>query len=171
MLLYTVLSVSDHQPTTDELSVMIHGFAAQKFGVAKLCPWQLNAIIATIKKKDSLIIQPTGAGKSMCYIIPPIYSGKTAIVISPTISLMLDQVKKLTSREVRATLLGSAQKEDVAKKIEDGNYQLVYTTPESFFDKVKKEPKEIFLKMYAQQKLCVIAIDEAHLIPNWKSFR
>ena len=81
---------------------MIHGFAAQKFGIVKLHTWQINAIVATIEKRDSLIVQPTGSGKSMCYIIPPLLDGKTAIVISPTISLMVDQVNKLTGKEIHA---------------------------------------------------------------------
>ena len=150
---------------------MIHGFAAQKFGIVKLHTWQINAIVATIEKRDSLIVQPTGSGKSMCYIIPPLLDGKTAIVISPTISLMVDQVNKLTSKGIHATMLGSAQKLHVNKQVENGEYQIVYTTPESFMNKLKKEPKEMFMRMSSEEKLSLIAIDEAHLVASWKSFR
>ena len=135
------------------MQVIISGLAAQKFGVASLHPWQMIIIEATIKKKDSLVIQPTGAGKSTCYIIPPLYDGKTTIVISPTISLMLNQVSKLTEKHIPATLLGSAQPNDVYSSIENGDYRLVYTTPETFFDKLKEEPKQMFQEMSSEGKL------------------
>ena len=64
---------------------MVHGIMAKKFNIAHLHSWQTNAIAAALN----------GTGKSMCYTIPPLYDNKTAIVISPTISLMTDQVKKL----------------------------------------------------------------------------
>ena len=155
----------------DEQRTMIIGIAAQTFGVVTLHPWQMNVITATLEGKDSLVVQPTGAGKSMCFAIPPLFSSKTAIVISPTISLMTDQVSKLVKKGVSATLLGSAQKEDVMKQVEDGQYRVVYTTPESFYDRTKMEPRGVFLKMAQEGKLTLIAIDEAHLISSWKSFR
>ena len=150
---------------------MIIGIAAQKFGVVILHPWQMNMITATLEGKDSLVVQPTGAGTSMCFTIPPLFSSKTAIIISPTISLMMDQFSKLVKKGVSETLLRSAQKEDVTKQMEDGQYQVVYTTPESFYDKKKMEPRGVFLKMAQEGKLTLIAIDEAHLISSWKSFR
>ena len=121
-------------------------------------------IEATIQKRDTLVIQLTGAGKSICYIIPPLCDGKTAIVISPTISLMLDQ---LTKKAIPATLLGSAQEEDVFAM---GSIDW-YMTPETFFDKFKKEPRQIFREMASEEKISVLSIDEAHLIASWKSFR
>uniref|UniRef100_A0A1X7UQT7 DEAD/DEAH-box helicase domain-containing protein n=1 Tax=Amphimedon queenslandica TaxID=400682 RepID=A0A1X7UQT7_AMPQE len=69
----------------------------------------MNAITSTVKGKDSFIVQPTGTGKSMCYAIPPLLTGKLAIVISPTISLMCDQVHKMEKHGVFATFLGFAQ--------------------------------------------------------------
>lgn len=81
---------------------------------------------------DCLVIEPTGAGKSACYIMPPLFNDKTAIVIAPTISLTLNQVAKLTEKQSSATLLGSAQPNDVFSDIRNGEYRLVYTTPETF---------------------------------------
>ena len=150
---------------------MIIGIAAQTFGVVTLHQWQMNVITATLKGKDSLVVQSTGASKSMCFIIPPLFKSKTAIIISPTISLMTDQVSKQVKKGVSATLLGSAQKEDVMKQVEDSQYRVVYTTPESFYDRTKMEPRGVFLKMAQEGKLTLIAIDEAHLISSWKSFR
>lgn len=131
----------------------------------------MRVITATLEGKDSLIVQPTGTGKSMCYTIPPLYDGKTAIVISPTISLMTDQVSKLSRKGIPATLLGSAQKEDVMPQVQDGQYRIIFTTPESFYEKVSRMPKEAFLKMAKNGKLSVVAVDEAHLISSWQSFR
>ena len=115
-----------------------------------------------------MIIQPTGSGKSICFIVPPLYDGKTAIVISPTISLMTDQVNKLIGRGVKATFLGSAQKEQVDQPISNGEFQVVYTTPDS---KVNKQPREMFFSLSREKKLSLVAIDEAHLIFSWKTFR
>jgi len=88
-------------------------------------------------------------------------------VISPTISLMTDQVNKLQEKGIKATLLGSAQKE-VELPICSGEFQVVYTTPESFYNKFNKRPREMFL---TQRKLSMVAIDEALLIFSWKNFR
>ena len=150
---------------------MIVGMAALKFGVVSLHPWQINIISATLEGKDSLVVQPTGSGKSICFTIPPLIHNKTAIVITPTISLMTDQVNKLIKQDISATLLGTAQKKDVMKMVEEGQYQVVYTTPESFYDKTSRKPRSLFLKMAREDKLSLIAIDEAHLISSWKSFR
>ena len=130
----------------------------------------MNVITATLKGKDSLVVQSTGASKSMCFTIPPLFKSKTAIIISPTISLMTDQVSKQVKKGVSATLLGSAQKKDVMKQV-DGQYRVVYTTPESFYDRTKMEPRGVFLKMAQEGKPTLITIDEAHLISSWKSFR
>ena len=156
---------------TAEARTMIVGMAALKFGVSSLHPWQINIISATLEGKDSLVVQPTGSGKSICFIIPPLIHNKTAIVITPTISLMTDQVNKLIKQNISATLLGTAQKKDVMKMVEEGQYQVVYTTPESFYDKTSRKPRSLFLKMAREDKLSLIAIDEAHLISSWKSFR
>ena len=131
----------------------------------------MNAIVATLMRRDSLIIQPTGSGKSLCFCIPPLHDGKTAVVISPTISLMTDQVNKLTDKGISATFLGSAQKGDVTPAILNGEYRIVYTTPESFYNSANQQPREIFLNLFRDSKLSMVAIDEAHLIISWKTFR
>lgn len=136
-------------------TVIISGLAAQKFGVASLHTWQRTIIEAAINKMDCLVIEPTGAGKSACYIMPPLFNDKTAIVIAPTISLTLNQVAKLTEKQSSATLLGSAQPNDVFSDIRNGEYRLVYTTPETFYDKLKNEPRQIFQVVHLT---CIIII-------------
>ncbi len=121
--------------------------------------------------KNSLVVQPTGSGKSLCYQFPCAVSGKLTIVIVPTISLILDQAKGLGLTGLRMTYLGSVQKDsDVLSKIAEGHYDIVLTTPESFFDKVGN-PKPVFLSLSAQGMVGLIAIDEAHLLLSWDSFR
>lgn len=131
----------------------IHGLSAKHLGIAKLHPWQLSAISSAIEGKDSLIVQPKGTGKSLCFCIPPLYSRKTAVVVSPTISLMTDQVLKLEKLGIPATLLGSAQKENVITAVEDGEFHVVFTTPESFIDKVTCEPRPVFIRMATKGKM------------------
>lgn len=149
----------------------VSGLAAQHFGLPCLHSWQSEIIEATLTGKDCLVVQPTGAGKSMCYVIPPVYKKKTAIVITPTISLMTDQVSKLLKRGIPAIFLGSAQTQDVMSQVQAGEFQVVYTTPETFYDKVTQKPRQEFVRLAHQGRLAVIAIDEAHLIFTWKSFR
>ena len=96
---------------------MICGLAVKHFQLSTVHSWQMNVISGAINNRDTLVIQPTGSGKSLCYVIPPLYSGKTAIIISPTISLMTDQVTKLNKRGIPAILLGSAQKENMADEL------------------------------------------------------
>ncbi len=145
--------------------------AAQKFGIAKLHPWQLNTVSSIMKGKDALVVQPTGSGKSLCFCIPPLQNSTTAVVLTPTISLMADQVAKLQRRDIPATFIGSAQKQDVTGEIAAGKFRVVFTTPESFFNKDSGEPKEIFLQLAVKKQLCLLAIDEAHLVDSWKVFR
>ena len=145
--------------------------AAKHFSVVKLHQWQVNVITATVEGKDTLVVQPTGSGKSLCFCIPPLQLEKTAVVVSPTISLMTDQVRKLKGKGIPATLLGSAQKEDVTGDVEAGKFRVVFTTPECFMDKATGQPRATFTQMAMQNKIGLVAVDEAHLIHSWKSFR
>ena len=72
---------------------------------------------------------------------------------------------------IPATYLGSAQQKNVEESIRRGDYRLVYVTPETFFDQAKRQPRKLFLELSKENRLCVVAIDEAHLISSWKSFR
>lgn len=155
----------------NQQATVICGIAAQKFGIASLHPWQVRIIAASLEGKNTLVIQPTGTGKSLCYTIPPIHDGKTAVVISPTISLMTDQVSKLSNKGIPVTFLGSAQKdmESVMQEVKNGKYRVVYSTPEFFYD--KGVPRQLFVDMVNENKVSLLAVDEAHLIVTWESFR
>ena len=73
----------------DREKIIISGLAVQKFALTSLHHWQMEEIVAVLEGRDSVVVQPTGSGKSMCFILPPLYDSKTAVVILPTISLML----------------------------------------------------------------------------------
>ena len=82
---------------------------AEKFGMTSFKPFQKNVISATLDRRDTLVIHPTGSGKSLCFQFPPVYQNKKAIVVTPTISLMQDQVHALNSKGIPCVLVGSAQ--------------------------------------------------------------
>ena len=110
------------------------GVLADRFSLIQFKEWQLRAIKAAIAGEDVLVIQPTGSGKSLCFHFPAVYSQKTAIVITPIISLMCDQTAALQSKNIRATFLGTAQKDkSKQERVRAGEFELVFVSPESFF--------------------------------------
>jgi len=82
---------------------------AEKFGLTSFKPFQNNFISATLDGSVTLVIHPTGSGKSLCFQFPPVYQNKKAIVVTPTISLMQDQVHALNSKGIPCVLVRSAQ--------------------------------------------------------------
>ncbi|NJM93391.1 MAG: DNA helicase RecQ [Cytophagales bacterium] len=124
-----------------------------------------EAIIRNIlDKKNTFVIMPTGAGKSMCYQLPAIVQEGTAIVISPLIALMKNQVDQLSTFGISALFLNStltkAEMNRVKKEVVEGRCKLLYVAPES----LTKEENLLFLE---KAKICFVAIDEAHCISEW----
>ncbi|HIG91846.1 MAG TPA: DNA helicase RecQ [Methylococcaceae bacterium] len=124
-----------------------------------------EAIIAhTLQGKNSLVLMPTGGGKSLCYQIPPLVSGGVGVVISPLIALMQDQVSALHQAGVRAGTLNSMQTVAETKAVEallQGNeLQLLYITPE----RLVLGRLLAFLKTV---KVTLFAVDEAHCVSQW----
>ena len=147
------------------------GMLVERFGLTEFKDWQQRAIDATIAGKDVLVVQPTGSGKSLCFQFPAVWSNKTAVVITPTVSLMCDQTTNLVAKNIKATYLGTAQHDrTVQSKILAGEYEVVFVTPESFFED-DGSPRQLFRQLQWKQQICLIAIDEAHLISAWKTFR
>ncbi|WP_207432475.1 DNA helicase RecQ [Sabulibacter ruber] len=114
--------------------------------------------------KNTFVIMPTGAGKSLCYQLPALVMEGTAIVISPLIALMKNQVDQLNAFGVNAQFLNStlskAEMNKVKKETVSGDVKLLYVAPES----LTKEDTLDFLK---QAKISFVAIDEAHCISEW----
>ena len=115
-------------------------------------------------KKDICVVMYTGAGKSLCYQYPPIYSNKVAFVITPLISLMNDQKKKLDSLNINSICLNStiSNKNLIKQDILNNKYRLIYTTPEYIV-----ENKSLLKELYNKKLLILIAIDESHCISSW----
>ena len=144
---------------------------AEKFGLTKFKQFQKEIILSVLEGKDTVVIQPTGSGKSLCFQFPAVYQQKKAIVVSPTISLMQDQVTNLKVKNINAVYLGSAQ---LDKKVEsdaflpNSEYSIIFVTPEWI---AKEESCAKIQQLVQAESLSLIAIDEAHLFHLWQEFR
>ena len=139
------------------------------FGFSSLKDHQFKCIDSLWDNTSAFILTPTGSGKSLCYILPALMSRGLSIVISPLISLMDDQVKKLKSKSIKAECLHSSlsktQKKEVLTKLRNSSVKILYVSVERFVT-----PSFIhFIKNY--NTVSVIALDEAHCIADWKFFR
>ncbi len=147
------------------------GLLLKHFGKQSFKEWQLKVIQGVLEGRNALVVQPTGSGKSLCFQFPTVVTGKMTVVLVPTISLMLDQVAHLKSSSLKATFLGSAQTDPTTEsQVAQGNFDIVFCTPESFLTSTG-EPRPLFRSLAAQQRIGLIALDEAHLIRTWRTFR
>ena len=106
---------------------------AENFHLTHFKDFQKQAVEAALNGKDTLIIQPTGKGKSLCYQFPAAYTGTTTLVITPTISLMQDQTYELNSKGIKAMYLGSSQTDSLAEIKafnEDNPVPILFVSPE-----------------------------------------
>ncbi len=134
------------------------------WGFDQLWPLQREAIQAGLERRDSLVVMPTGGGKSLCYQVPAVLEQRTDIVVSPLISLMKDQVDALRAcgyaAEAIHSNLNAAEKRAIYDRLNAGDVRLLFVSPErlvtnSFIDLVKRLGVTTF------------AIDEAHCISHW----
>jgi RecQ family ATP-dependent DNA helicase len=127
---------------------------------------QIEVINELINGNDVIGLLPTGYGKSMCYLIPPLVTRKTMIIISPLISLMDDQKTNLINKGVKASALhcNNKNKDEETFSIIDGKIKIVYMSPEYL---VKGNGKELVSILVENDRLGFIAIDEAHCISSW----
>ncbi len=125
---------------------------------------QAAIIDAVMAGRDALVLMPTGGGKSLCYQVPALLRNGVALVVSPLIALMQDQVRALDEVGVNAAFLNSTlsapEQADVIRRLENGEVQLLYIAPERL---VQPQTRTIL----AGIPLALIAIDEAHCVSQW----
>jgi len=134
------------------------------WGYASFLPLQREAIEAVVAGRDSVVVLPTGGGKSVCYQVPAVRLPGTAIVVSPLISLMKDQVDALVDCGVAADGLNSSQtpaeQDDVVARLRAGDVKILYVAPERLMTGA-------FLRLLDGCSLSFIAVDEAHCVSMW----
>jgi ATP-dependent DNA helicase RecQ len=127
-------------------------------------PLQEEVIQHYLKGKDTLVLMPTGGGKSICYQLPALLNEGQTLVISPLISLMQDQVNQLNQRGIKSMFFESqGGKNDIYRQLENarnGNFKLIYCSPERL-------TSEEFLLQLEKLPIKGIAIDEAHCVSEW----
>ena len=161
----------DYCYTTEHRDAQLTGLLVKHFKKTSFKDWQLTVIKATVDGKNSLIVQPTGSGKSLCFQFPGVVTGMITVVLMPTVSLIMDQFRRLEAVGVKVTYLGSMQKDTgVLGRVSQGQYDIILCTPESFFNNLG-QPKAVFKSLAVQRKIGLLAVDEAHLIWSWRTFR
>ena len=134
------------------------------FGYSNFRPLQQEIIENVLQKRDTLVIMPTGGGKSICYQIPGIVLPGITIVVSPLIALMRDQVEALRANGVRAAYLNSslstAEQNQVERMAKLGELKILYVSPEKLLS-------QYFLQWVEKLDVSLFAIDEAHCISSW----
>ena len=140
----------------------LHSLLKTHFGYDSFMPNQLGVIEDVLAAKDVMAIMPTGGGKSLCYQLPALALEGTAIVISPLIALMKDQVDVLRANGVAAAFYNSSQpqelQQEIFQQLKNGALKLFYVAPESIghFDAV-----------FQEIAISLFAVDEAHCISSW----
>lgn len=134
------------------------------FGFDDFLPFQEDIIKSILDKKDTLVLMPTGGGKSLCFQLPALKFDGITLVVSPLIALMKDQVDNLNNKDISAEFLNSTltvkESRSVIEKIKENKIKLLYIAPEQFSSIKFKE-----IIPFLNVKL--IAIDEAHCISEW----
>jgi ATP-dependent DNA helicase RecQ len=137
------------------------------WGYHSFRPLQEEAMNAVLADRDSLLVLPTGGGKSLCFQAPALVRDGLAVVVSPLISLMKDQVDTLVGNGVSAACynssLPSEQKSEVARGVREGKYRLLYVAPE----RLVGDGADGFLNLLSSRPVSFIAVDEAHCISQW----
>jgi ATP-dependent DNA helicase RecQ len=140
---------------------------AKYWGYSSLRPLQRDAMDAVLSDRDSVVVLPTGSGKSLCFQAPALVRPGLALVVSPLISLMKDQVDTLVGNGVAAGLynssLSSDERASMLAGLRESRYRLLYVSPE----RLVGEGGEGFLSRLAGWNPSFVAVDEAHCISQW----
>src|SRR6202140_3381333 len=146
-------------PETDLLAPLL-----QYWGYDSFRPLQEQIVRSLLGARDTCVVMPTGGGKSLCYQLPALVSGQTAVVISPLIALMQDQAAQLAQMGIPAAVLNSSVSSDeqtrITKQAREGAFRLLYLAPERL-------SRGDTLGWLQQVPISFFAIDEAHCISEW----
>ena len=134
------------------------------FGFTAFRPYQEQVVDSIIAGEDAFVLMPTGGGKSLCFQIPALHRTGVAIVVSPLISLMKDQVDALLTNGVRAAYynssLSASDARETLSRLHAGELDLLYIAPERLMN-------HEFQKRLKQIPISLFAIDEAHCVSQW----
>jgi ATP-dependent DNA helicase RecQ len=146
-------------PETDLLAPLLRYWGYDSFR-----PLQEQIVHSLLAARDTCVVMPTGGGKSLCYQLPALVSGQTAVVISPLIALMQDQAAQLAQMGIPAAVLNSSlsndQQSSVMQKARAGEYRLLYLSPERL-------ARADSIGWLQRVPIAFFAIDEAHCISEW----
>jgi len=153
-------TIPNRQTSMEQLRQILHEY----WGFDDFRPLQVEAMTAVVEGRDSLLVLPTGGGKSLCFQAPALCLPGMAVIISPLIALMKDQVDALVDCGVKAACVNSAmtasEKREVAEEISAGRLKLLYLSPERLLS-------ERTLDFLQSVPISFIAVDEAHCISEW----
>ena len=145
----------------------LHEAIARYWGYTTFRPLQLEAMDAVLADRDSLVVLPTGGGKSLCFQAPALVRPGLALIVSPLISLMKDQVDTLVGNGVPAGLYNSSlaadEKATVVTGLREGRYRLLYVSPE----RLVGEGGDAFFALLSSCQISFVAVDEAHCVSQW----
>jgi ATP-dependent DNA helicase RecQ len=145
----------------------LHAELRRVWGFDRLKPLQEEAIAVALAGRDSLVVLPTGGGKSLCYQAPAVIGGGLTLVVSPLIALMKDQVDGLVELGVPAAAFNSslpaAERAAIHARLARGELRLLYAAPE----RLMMEGGDGFLALLRRGGLRAVAVDEAHCISEW----
>jgi ATP-dependent DNA helicase RecQ len=136
----------------------------ERFGLESFRPGQREAVQAALDGRDSLVVMPTGGGKSLCYQLPALAGEALVVVVSPLIALMADQLGRLQQAGVNAAMLASGMAEghnaQALRSISSGEARLVLAAPERFASRA-------FRETLATREVGLFVVDEAHCVAEW----
>ncbi len=142
------------------------GILRQYFGYENFRLKQAHAVENVIAKNDTFVLMPTGGGKSLCYQVPALVLDGTAIVISPLIALMKDQVDALRVNGISTAFLNSSmnnsEQNETLNQLKNGKLKLLYVAPEKL-----SADNGSFLKLLQEINISLFAVDEAHCVSHW----
>ncbi len=142
----------------------IYEVLEERFGLTVFRSSQKTIILNILKGRNTMVLMPTGMGKSLCYQLPALLMPGLTVVISPLIALMKDQVDGLIQMGIDAAFINSSlsgpQREKRYRDISSGKYRLLYVSPERFRNRD-------FLNAIGGREVSMLALDEAHCVSQW----